>query len=189
MFIEAVLYQARTSTPWRDLPEEFENWTPVSQRFRRWEKRTRWKRLWEWSHRSKNERLQALFINSTIVRDHQHAAGTPNKTADNQPKIWAALGRPVHQATRGLLPNALIGGRIAPRRLTMTRSRTSCTSRWSGSTSSSNSAAWPRGMRNSAEPSWHLFISSRRGLCCGNLLTRPKRILTSIGLKILALCP
>jgi len=26
MFIEAVLYQARTGTPWRDLPDEFGDW-------------------------------------------------------------------------------------------------------------------------------------------------------------------
>ena len=46
MFIEAVLYQARTGTPWRDLPDEFGDWNAVYQRFRRWEKRDIWKRLW-----------------------------------------------------------------------------------------------------------------------------------------------
>lgn len=40
MFLEAVLYQARTSKPWRALPEAFGDWNAVYQRFRRWEKRT-----------------------------------------------------------------------------------------------------------------------------------------------------
>ncbi len=92
MFLEAVLYQARTGTPWRDLPEAFGDWNAVYQRFRRWETRTLWQRMWERIHRSLNERLQALFIDSTMVRAHQHAAGAPKKTAANRPRLWVALG-------------------------------------------------------------------------------------------------
>ena len=33
MFIEAVLYQARTGTPWRDLPDEFGHWNAVISGF------------------------------------------------------------------------------------------------------------------------------------------------------------
>ncbi len=32
MFVEAVLYIARTGTPWRDLPDEFGNWSAVYNR-------------------------------------------------------------------------------------------------------------------------------------------------------------
>ena len=92
MFIEAVLYQARTATPWRDLPGEFGDWNAVYQRFRRWEKRDLWKRLWERIQHSGAEHLKELFIDSTIVRAHQHAAGAPKKTADNRPRLWVALG-------------------------------------------------------------------------------------------------
>ena len=41
MFIEAVLYMARTGIPWRDLPQDFGHWDAVYNRFRRWEARTR----------------------------------------------------------------------------------------------------------------------------------------------------
>src|SRR5690242_10689468 len=47
LFIEAVLYLARTGTPWRDLPQDFGPWDAVYNRFRRWERRGIWRRRWE----------------------------------------------------------------------------------------------------------------------------------------------
>ena len=35
-FLEAVLWIARTGSPWRDLPAEFGNWNSVFQHYRRW---------------------------------------------------------------------------------------------------------------------------------------------------------
>ncbi|MCU0691022.1 MAG: transposase [Polyangiaceae bacterium] len=44
-FIEAVLWWRRTGVPWRDLPEEFEPWKTVFNRFERWCKNGKWDRL------------------------------------------------------------------------------------------------------------------------------------------------
>ena len=35
LFLEAILYRARTGTPWRDLPAEFGDWNAVYQRAKR----------------------------------------------------------------------------------------------------------------------------------------------------------
>ena len=92
MFIEAVLSLARTGTPWRDLPEEFGHWDAVYNRFRRWERRGLWRQLWERLQTDACPLTRHLFIDATIVRAHQHAAGALKKTADTPHRLWAALG-------------------------------------------------------------------------------------------------
>src|SRR5262249_25076690 len=80
MFIEAVLYLARTGTPWRDLPADFGRWDAVYNRFRRWERRGIWRQLWERLQTDVCPLTRHLFIDATIVRAHQHAAGALKKT-------------------------------------------------------------------------------------------------------------
>ena len=80
-FIEAVLYLTRTGLPWRDLPEEFGTWSAVYMRFRRWEKAGVWRRLWEALSQGASPALLDLFVDSTIIPVHPHAAGAPKKTA------------------------------------------------------------------------------------------------------------
>ncbi len=75
LFIEAVLYRARTGLPWRDLPEDFGRWDAVYNRFRRWEVRGVWRRRWEHLQTEDCPMTCHIFIDATIVRAHQHAAG------------------------------------------------------------------------------------------------------------------
>lgn len=92
MFIEAVLYVARTGIPWRDSPADFGHWDAVYNRFRRWEHRGVWRHLWEHLHRDEFKVAQDLFMDSTIVRAHQHAAGALKKPGGKPPRLWDALG-------------------------------------------------------------------------------------------------
>jgi len=91
LFLEAVLYLARTGVPWRDLPKEFGHWDAVYNRFRRWEQSGVWRRLWAGLQLDKFTGARQLFIDSTIVRAHQHAAGALKKTGAKQPRLWAVL--------------------------------------------------------------------------------------------------
>ena len=92
LFIEAVLYLARTGTPWRDLPQDFGQWDAVYNRFRRWEQRGIWRRLWEHFQAGACPLARHLFVDATIVRAHQHAAGALKKTVATPHRLWAALG-------------------------------------------------------------------------------------------------
>ena len=77
LFVEAVLWIARTGSPWRDLPPQLGNWHNVYTRFSRWGKTGVWQRVVEAV--STDADLQALMVDSTIVRAHQHAAGAQKK--------------------------------------------------------------------------------------------------------------
>ena len=88
LFVEAVLWIARTGSPWRDLPQEFGAWNTVYQRFARWSKSGVWQRVFE--HLAREADFEEVFIDSTIVRAHQHAAGAAKKTATKRSGARAA---------------------------------------------------------------------------------------------------
>jgi len=90
LFIEAVLYIARTGEPWRDLPKFFGNWEAVYMRFRRWEANGTWRRLWELLRQPRFKKAKQIFIDSTSVRAHRHAAGASKKSGGQEAQ---GLGR------------------------------------------------------------------------------------------------
>jgi putative transposase len=73
LFVEAILWLARTGVPWRDLPDFFGNWNSIFVRFSRWSKDGVWDRLFE--AMADDPDFEYIMIDSTIVRAHQHAAG------------------------------------------------------------------------------------------------------------------
>lgn len=73
LFVNAVLWIARTGAPWRDLPERFGKWNSVFQRFLRWCQRGVWHAVLQ--ALGGEPELEHLLLDSTVVRVHQHGAG------------------------------------------------------------------------------------------------------------------
>jgi len=73
LFLEAVLWIARTGSPWRDLPEHFGHWNSIWRRFRRWALKGVFERLF--NSLSDDPDFEYVIIDGTIVRVHQHGTG------------------------------------------------------------------------------------------------------------------
>jgi transposase len=71
-FLEAVLWIARTGSPWRDLPESFGHWHRVYVRYNRWSHKGTWSQLFEAI--ADDPDLEYLMVDGSIVRVHQHGA-------------------------------------------------------------------------------------------------------------------
>ena len=73
LFIEAVMWIAKTGAPWRDLPAEYGKWSNVHKRFMRWAKKGVWQMIF--NTLAVDADTEWLMMDSTIIRAHQHAAG------------------------------------------------------------------------------------------------------------------
>ena len=80
-FVEAVLWIARTGSPWRDLPLFFGNWNSVFKRYRDWVKAGVFIRLFEAC--SDEPDMEYAMVDATIVKVHlpsmQAKRGTQNQ--------------------------------------------------------------------------------------------------------------
>lgn len=91
--IEAILWVARTGAPWRDLPADAGVcWKTAAGRFYRWAASGIWASILVELQQEADERgdvdRSKHFVDGTVVRAHQHAAGARAGTQENE-----ALGR------------------------------------------------------------------------------------------------
>jgi transposase len=86
LFIEAVLYRAKTGLPWRDLPERFGPWKSVYNRFSNWAQRGHWTAIFQELQVEVDE--TGSIVDGSVIRAHQDASG--GKGGSNE-MLWAAL--------------------------------------------------------------------------------------------------
>ena len=77
--LEGILHILRTGTPWRDLPPAYGHWHTIYRRWHRWIERGVWGAILQLLKRLKGVELKIVFLDSTVVRAHQHAAGAAKK--------------------------------------------------------------------------------------------------------------
>lgn len=81
-FVNAVLWILRSGSPWRDLPARYGDWKNTHRRFSRWASTQVWEKIF--AVLIQDAKSDYLMIDSTIVRAHQHAAGSKKKTT----RLW-----------------------------------------------------------------------------------------------------
>ena len=72
LFVNAVIWIARTGSPWRDLPERFGPWERSYRRFSRWAKQGHWQAVFE---AVQDPDLEWAMLDSTTVKAHKASAG------------------------------------------------------------------------------------------------------------------
>lgn len=89
--LNAILWKLATGALWRDRPERYSPWQTVYTRFWRWTRAGVWDRMLAAVQRQADAAGQldweTHFVDSTVVRAHQHAAGAKGEPAAE------ALGR------------------------------------------------------------------------------------------------
>ena len=90
------LVDLRTGSPWRALAERYGSWKTVSSRFYRWQRTGIWSRVLAALQRQADieGRLDwsLHFVDSTVVRAHQHAAGAEGGARSPKHLVGAAAG-------------------------------------------------------------------------------------------------
>lgn len=88
LFMDALLWMARSGGRWRDLPERFGDYRTVKRRYYDWVARGVLGDILK--ALSAEMDLKWVSVDATIVRAHQHAAGAPVKKGGLMPKGLAA---------------------------------------------------------------------------------------------------
>ena len=108
VILNGILWKLRTGAPWRDLPERYGPWSTVYSRFWRWQRADLWDRVFAAVQRRADAagRLDwtVHFVDGTVIRAHQHAAGAKGGT--RKPKRSGA-------ARAGSRPRCTSGRRAA----------------------------------------------------------------------------
>lgn len=94
--LNAILYVAANGCKWRALPERYGNWHTVYTRMMRWSKAGVLDRVFEHLQRQRlmRVRIEAICLDSSIVKVHPDGTGAGKKTAPSRWDAAAGDGAP-----------------------------------------------------------------------------------------------
>lgn len=91
--VNGILWILRTGAPWRDLPERYGAWQTVSGRFYRWRKQGIWSKLLASLQQQADAEgkinWEIHFVDGSVIRAHQHAAGARRGELDPNSELSA----------------------------------------------------------------------------------------------------
>ncbi len=94
--VNGMLWRLATGAPWRDLPERYGPWRTVYSRFRRWQRAGVFDRVLANLQRAGDAAGELdwslHFVDGSIVRAHQHAAGAKGGTHRRRRSAAAGAG-------------------------------------------------------------------------------------------------
>jgi transposase len=86
LFVDAVIYRAKTGISWRDLPDRFGPWKSVYNRFSNWARRDVWAKVFKALQVRVDK--SGYIVDGSVIRAHQDASG--GKGGSNE-TLWVVL--------------------------------------------------------------------------------------------------
>ena len=87
--VNGMLWIDKTGAPWRDIPERYGPWQTVATRFYRWTKQGIWAKIMAEVQKDADANgeieWEIHFVDSSVIRAHQHAAGAKGGTHKQKP--------------------------------------------------------------------------------------------------------
>ncbi|HGB3473279.1 TPA: IS5 family transposase [Salmonella enterica subsp. diarizonae serovar 61:l,v:z35] len=96
MTLEGILYRMRVGCPWRDIPRVFGDWNTIYRRFNLWSKKGVLLQVFTALKQSPD--FEWEFIDSSIVRAHQHATGASTHENESIGKSCGGNSTKIHLA-------------------------------------------------------------------------------------------
>ena len=94
--LNGIRWRLKTGVPWRDVPERYGPWRTLYSRYRRWQQAGVWDRILAALQAEADARgeldWELHFLDGSVVRAHQHAAGAKGGTRRPKPSGGVGVG-------------------------------------------------------------------------------------------------